>query len=232
MKVPTNSPRRPSVLGLAVMLAGLAVVLAGCLAARDVVSPKTISPGPIASPASSSSPDAEQGSAGSSPRSAPERTSAPNPVGVRIPTIAVMAETIPLDLRADGSIEVPEDYDQTGWWADGPEPGEPGAAVILGHVDSVDGPAVFSRLGDLSIGDVVHVDREDGTSVSYQVDRIEQHPKDHFPTDAVYGRDGDESVLRLVTCGGRFDRDARSYVDNVIVFTSMVGSSPAATARQ
>ena len=147
-----------------------------------------------------------------------------DPSGVRIPTIGVDATTIPLGLRSDGSIEVPQDYEQTGWWADGPEPGEPGPAVVLGHVDSVDGPAVFSRLRELTVGDVVHIDREDGTTVSYQVNRIEQHPKDDFPTEAVYGRNHEQSVLRLVTCGGTFDRNARSYVDNVIVFASLVAT--------
>lgn len=149
---------------------------------------------------------------------------AADPRRVRIPVIGVDATTIPLGLRPDGTIEVPTDFDQTGWWADGPEPGEPGPAVVLGHVDSIDGPAVFSRLADLNVGDVVHVDREDGTTISYRVDRTEQHPKDDFPTDAVYGRHGDESVLRLVTCGGWFDRNARSYVDNIIVFASLITS--------
>ena len=146
-----------------------------------------------------------------------ESVQAPAPTAVRIPSIDVNASTVPLGLQNDGTIEVPEDFSQTGWWRDGPEPGEIGPAVILGHVDSYDGPAVFFQLGQLAVGDPIHIDRADGSTVSYVVDRIEQHHKDSFPTTAVYGPT-DGSELRLVTCGGTFDRDVRSYQDNLIVF--------------
>ncbi len=142
---------------------------------------------------------------------------APPPRRVRIPSIGVDADIGPLGLRDDGSIEVPSDWDETGWWADGPEPGESGPAVVLGHVDSTSGPAVFHRLSELAPGDLVHIDREDGSTVTYRVSRLEQHGKDVFPSDSVYGRT-DEPVLRLITCGGDFDRSERSYFDNVIVF--------------
>lgn len=127
---------------------------------------------------------------------------------------------VPLALEADGTIEVPSDFSQAGWWVDGPEPGEVGPSVILGHVDSRRGPAVFFDLLELRPGDAVHVDRSDGTTVTYIVERTEQHPKDAFPTQAVYGPT-DEPVLRLVTCGGTFDRDRRSYDDNVVVFATL-----------
>ncbi len=142
-----------------------------------------------------------------------------DPVRVRVPAIGVDAGTDPMGIRSDGSIEVPEDFAQTGWWKDGPEPGEIGPSVILGHVDSVDGPAVFFDLRGLTAGDEIHVDRADGTTVTFLVERIEQHSKDDFPTEAVYGPTTD-SQLRLVTCGGVFDQDARSYKDNLIVFAS------------
>jgi len=145
---------------------------------------------------------------------------APDPIRVRIPAIEVDSSTIPLGLRDDGSIEVPQDFAQTGWWKDGPEPGEAGPSVVLGHIDSTDGPAVFYRLRDLEAGDEIHIDREDDTTVTYVVERAEQHAKDAFPTDDVYGSTSD-AVLRLVTCGGEFDSDARSYIDNYIVFASI-----------
>lgn len=151
----------------------------------------------------------------------PATVSAPEPVAIRIPSIDVAASMIPLGLRADRSIEVPEDFAQTGWWEDGPEPGEPGPAVVLGHVDSRSGPAVFFDLRNLQVGDEVVIDRVDGSSVTYRVDRLEQHPKDQFPTEAVYGSTPDPQ-LRLVTCGGEFDRSVRSYIDNVVVFASLV----------
>lgn len=114
---------------------------------------------------------------------------------------------------------MPADFDQTGWYVDGPEPGEVGAAVIAGHVDSRSGPAVFHRLRDLQPGDVVAVDRADGTTVEFRVERLEQHPKDAFPTQAVYGASAGPT-LRLITCGGSFDSGSGHYRDNVIVYAT------------
>ena len=150
---------------------------------------------------------------------AADEQQAPMPVGIRIPSIEVDAEMDALGLRDDGSIEVPTDFARTGWWADGPEPGERGPAVVLGHVDSRSGPAVFFSLTELQPGDEVIIDRVDGSSVAYRVDRIEQHAKDEFPTEAVYGAT-DDPQLRLVTCGGDFDQSERSYRDNVVVFAT------------
>ncbi|MGI8574723.1 MAG: class F sortase [Egibacteraceae bacterium] len=144
---------------------------------------------------------------------------APTPTFVEVPTIGVRAELVELGLNDDGSLEVPKVFSQAGWWTGGHEPGERGAAVIVGHVDSYRGPAVFFRLRDLARGDEIIVHRRGGSTVSYLVDRIEQHDKGAFPTDAVYG-ETDEIELRLVTCGGDFDRQARSYRDNLIVFAT------------
>lgn len=224
MHAPTIRNRRPIVLiGLIFFSVILLLLLVALAAGRSPQSqPPVILTDPtataLAPPESAEVPTAD-GLAAGSPTDG-ESSSAAEPRWIRIPAIDVAADTIPLGIRADGAIEVPQDYAKTGWWVDGPEPGEPGPAVVLGHVDSVDGPAIFSRLPDLSIGDAVHIDRTDGTTVSYRVDRIEQHPKDDFPTEAVYGGGEDESVLRLVTCGGEFDRGERSYVDNIIVFAS------------
>lgn len=139
------------------------------------------------------------------------------PVSVRIPTIGVDAPTKPLGLQPDGSVEVPTNFAHTGWYRHGPVPGKPGPAAILGHIDSHEGPAVFYRLSDLRPGDPVLVARDDGSTVTFRVDSIEQYPKDDFPTERVYG-DTDHAALRLITCGGPFDEDARSYEDNIVVY--------------
>jgi hypothetical protein len=159
-------------------------------------------------------------SSGGSPTPPPRAAidgDAADPVRVEIPGIGVSAPVIPLDLDAAGALEVPTDFADTGWWAGGPEPGEQGPAVVVGHVDSVDGPAVFHRLPDLRPGDVVTIHRSDGTAVDFVVDRLEQHPKAAFPTEAVYGPT-EGSELRLITCGGEFDRSSRHYLDNHIAF--------------
>lgn len=141
----------------------------------------------------------------------------PPPTGVRLPTVGIDTGTVPVGLEDDGSLEVPDDPHISGWWSGGAAPGEPGAAVIVGHVDSREGPGAFFRLGDLEPGERVTVEREDGTSVEFHVDRIERHPKAAFPTDAVYGQT-QQPTLRLITCSGVFDRRERSYEDNTIVF--------------
>jgi Sortase domain len=140
-----------------------------------------------------------------------------DPVRVEIPSIGVSAPIIRLGLNSDRTLEVPEDYGDAGWWSGGPRPGEAGPAVIVGHVDSYTGPAVFYRLRELGPGDEVAVVRRDGSRVRFTVQGSEQYPKDEFPTARVYGRT-DGPTLRLVTCGGAFDSSTGHYVDNAIVY--------------
>ncbi|MQA98228.1 MAG: class F sortase [Streptosporangiales bacterium] len=140
-----------------------------------------------------------------------------DPVRVRVPAIGVSAEVIALSLDGSGRLVAPERYDVAGWNRAGPEPGETGAAVVAAHMDSRSGPAVFFRLRDLDRGDVVHVDRADGTTVTFTVRRLARYPKSGIPDREVYGG-SDRPELRLITCGGTFDERRRSYRDNVIVF--------------
>jgi LPXTG-site transpeptidase (sortase) family protein len=153
----------------------------------------------------------------------PERKQRPRSVEVadprrlEIPAIGVSAPVIELGLNRDRTLEVPEDFGDTGWWEGGPEPGERGAAVIVGHVDSETGPAVFYRLDELRPGDELRVQRTDGSRARFVVRRLERHAKAEFPTRAVYARTR-QPTLRLVTCSGEFDSTTGHYVDNTIVF--------------
>jgi LPXTG-site transpeptidase (sortase) family protein len=145
-----------------------------------------------------------------------------DPVRLRVPVIGVDAPVQPLMVDENGVLPAPDNFESTGWWRGGPEPGERGPAVIAGHVDDYRGPAVFYRLKDLKQGDTIFVDRADGTEAVFATDRIERHGKDDFPTDAVYG-DTPDSQLRLITCGGKFDKRNRRYLDNIIVYAVRVG---------
>jgi len=111
---------------------------------------------------------------------------------------------------------VPADFGVAGWFAGGPRPGQAGPAVILGHVDSRRGPGVFYPLAGVTPGTDVHVDRADGSTVTFRVTGVLTVAKDGFPTEQVYAPTL-QSSLRLVTCGGPFDHAAGSYRDNVIV---------------
>ncbi|MCA1709544.1 MAG: class F sortase, partial [Actinobacteria bacterium] len=138
-----------------------------------------------------------------------------------IPSIAADSSLIPLGLKGDGTVQVPpvETPMQAGWYRLGPTPGERGAAVILGHVDGHDRSGIFYRLRELRPGDVVDVHRVDGTVARFFVTLIQQVDKKKFPSQSVYGTT-DRAELRLVTCGGTFDRSAHSYRDNIIVYAS------------
>jgi hypothetical protein len=139
------------------------------------------------------------------------------PVRLRIPALHLDSTLQRLDRLADGTIAVPERPDVAGWFAQGPRPGQPGPAVILGHVDSKSGPGIFLDLGRVPPGAAVHVDRADRTTVTFRVTEVSRVAKSRFPTDLVYAPTL-EPTLRLVTCGGSFDETQRSYRDNVIVF--------------
>ena len=136
----------------------------------------------------------------------------------------------PLTVGRDRILPSPKKPGITGWWQDGPEPGEPGPAVLIGHYDSNTGPAVFYRLAELSPGDRLAIDRVDGTTVSFAVDGVVSYPQDAFPTDRVYGDTGDRPALRLITCGGSFDDEARRYTENLIVFATKT-PPPTASGR-
>lgn len=141
---------------------------------------------------------------------------------LEIPSIGVSTPLLSLGLKADRSMEVPTDFSRAGWYRYSPVPGDVGPSVIAGHVDSRSGPAVFYRLTDLAAGDRVTVNYADGRVAEFAVTTIEQHPKDAFPTQRVYGATtGPE--LRLITCGGVFDSARGAHRDNVIVYATLVG---------
>jgi hypothetical protein len=153
-------------------------------------------------------------------RSARGYRATPDPVRIDIPKIGVSSSLDRLGRAADGTVEVPSRFEVAGWYELGTRPGDPGSAVILGHVDSDRGPAVFFRLRELRRGDQIRVKRADGSSLRFVVERTEQYLKAKFPTDDVYYPTL-TSGLRLVTCGGVFDDSWGHYLSNIIVFAAL-----------
>jgi hypothetical protein len=139
------------------------------------------------------------------------------PVRLRIPDAGVDASVTPLGLESDGSLAVPKDWEDVGWYERGPRPGQTGAAVLVGHFDSTTGPAVFYRLGELRPGDQVEVVGASSASAMFTIERAERVEKTAFPTDEVYGP-VDRPELRLITCDGAFDRSTGHYVDNLVLY--------------
>jgi Sortase domain len=155
-----------------------------------------------------------------------DRPSPSSPVSLAIPAIKVRARVIALGLNSDGTVAVPplSDPGVTSWYDKGPAPGQPGAAAILGHVDAATvGPAVFYDLGNLRPGAKIYVRLRDGQTVVFETYSVVLYAKARFPTAKVYGYTT-WPTLRLITCGGLFDKRTGHYLGNVVAFASYVGS--------
>jgi hypothetical protein len=206
---PSDHGRRPAPWWLAAIILLLAAAVTFGLVLRDHQRslPGPLHPGGYAAAAAGASPAARS-----------------LPVTLSIPAIGLKVPLSQLGLNPNGTVEVPANFTEPGWYRFGPSPGQTGSAVILGHVDSYRGPAVFFRLRTLRAGDQVEVALADGVLAHFVVREVAMYPKAHFPTRLVYGPHG-YSGLQLVTCGGVFDAEAGSYLSNVVVYTSLVGTS-------
>ena len=181
----------------------LLAVVAGCAPAG---------PAPVTAPAATPA---------AGPTAPPPVRARSTPTALDVPAIGVHTTgLVDLGLTAAGAMEVPEGATTAGWFALSPVPGEAGPAVLAAHVNYDKVPGVFARLHEMKVGDAAAVTRSDGTTVRFTAYRVERFSKSAFPTDEVYGNTADPE-LRLVTCGGDFDRAARSYRDNVVVFARL-----------
>lgn len=144
------------------------------------------------------------------------------PTRIIIPKIKLNAPfSDSLGLASSGEVEVPKDYVSVGYYKNGPTPGQRGPAVVLGHVDSYKGPAVFFSLGQLVVGDEITIERVDGTTVTFAVTEMERNEQSNFPTAKVYGN-LNYAGLRLITCTGVYDHGKQRYSHNLIVYATLV----------
>ncbi|WP_327292644.1 class F sortase [Streptomyces sp. NBC_01198] len=226
---------RPRVLRWAVA----SVALGALMIYNSVDSSGTALPGPPPSAAAppsapASGPGAAVGIApGTAPaavKPTPTATTVPglphsNPTRLTIKNIAVNAPFTPLHLDAAGNLNAPPagNTNLVGWYAEGPTPGERGPAIVAGHVDTKTGPAVFLLLRLLRPGATADITRADGTVATFTVDSVEMFSKGKFPDQRVYGPTPDPQ-LRIITCGGSYDRSKRDYTDNVVVFAHLTSS--------
>jgi len=146
--------------------------------------------------------------------------SAAIPTELIVPTLGLREGLINLDV-VGGALQVPQRWNDVGWWQSGPRPGEGGAAVFVGHVDSPTGPAVFYGISSLREGDLIRVDRADATTATFKVFSSVLYPREEFPSKRVY-RQGGPPVLNLVTCGGSYDAEAGQYTENLVVSARLV----------
>ena len=152
----------------------------------------------------------------------PGAAAPPGPSTLSIPRIGVRAPIVAVGRKANGAMQTP-DPGQVGWYRHGPHPGEPGPAVLVGHVDTRTAPDVFYDLGQLRPGDEILVGQPDGTTSRFLVGRLEQHPKTALPTSRIWTK-ANRPLLGLITCTGSYDQATHHYRDNLIVYTSPTGS--------
>ncbi|MFF0607409.1 class F sortase [Nocardia tengchongensis] len=199
----TKATRRRPLAALAAVLAVTAALVSGCGSSGGTDAPSSTKVAPTTLAVKT---------AASITRS--------TPVSFSIPSINVAGSLISVGLNADGSVQVPADYQQAGWYQQGPAPGEQGSAVILGHVDSYKGPGVFFTLKKVKKDDMIDVTRADGKVAHFKVTDVRMYLKSEFPDQTVFGPRGG-ATLQVVTCGGDFDKNAKSYLSNVVVFSSL-----------
>ncbi|MFJ8741022.1 class F sortase [Embleya sp. NPDC127516] len=219
---PQPPPRRTSA-GKLMLIAATAVLLGILMIKHDLSTDSGPPPQPMPAAAQPSTPAPMVPSANPSPEQGSPVMKRSQPMRIKIPKIKVDAPFIGLSLDDSGVLQVPPPADRNlaGWYQDGVTPGARGNAIVLGHVDTMMGPAVFWGLGSLKPGDTVEIERFDGSVAKFAVDSVEVFPKDDFPDERVYGKTTD-AQLRLITCGGVYDKKSKDYKDNVVVFAHLL----------
>jgi len=220
-RVPGRAPGRRAAGRLRSRVAGLAGVLlivGGGTAVGAAFAIQEHAPQPSLAAAGSIGPPAFRVHGLSLPRSVP--------VSVDIPAIGVSSRLLHLGVGADGMIQVPSlpaQANEAAWYKYSATPGQIGASVIEGHLDSLQGPAVFFRLGALHPGDFVDVTLADGVTAVFRVTGVRAYRKSNFPAKAIYGST-DYAALRLITCGGAFDYATGHYLSSTVVFAILTSS--------
>lgn len=196
-------------------LGGFALIACGAIAIGAAMLAQQHAPQPGAASAGAIGPAAKGPSLHRSP-----------PVSVDIPAIGVHSELLRLGVNADGTVQVPPlttSTDEAAWLRYSATPGQIGASVIEGHVDSYHGPAVFYRLGALRPGDTIDVTLADGETGIFRVTGVREYAKDEFPAKVIYSGTN-YAALRLITCGGAFDYATGHYLSSTVVFASLTSS--------
>jgi hypothetical protein len=144
------------------------------------------------------------------------------PRRLRIPRLRIDAAVEHVGLAPDGAMDAPKGFDTVGWYRLGTRPGDPGSAVIAGHLDSKTGPAIFWRLRDLRPGDDIFVRGDDGVERRFVVEEAASYRFDQAPLERIFTA-ADRVRLNLITCGGSFDRRSQNYDQRLVVYATLAG---------
>jgi hypothetical protein len=218
--------RAATVIASVLAVVGVVTIALALHAQRHAPQPSASAAGRLYVPSSTST------TIPSAPRTAPTRPKptatkpglpASPPTAITIPSIGVQSSLIRLGLNADGSVQVPTSFHVAGWYEQSVTPGQVGPTIILGHVDSKAGPGIFFRLGALKPGDRVAVNRVDGRTATFEITAVRSYFKKQFPTLDVYSNTPTPTI-RLITCGGTFDRSTGHYLSNIVAYGQLVTS--------
>jgi len=229
----TRAGRRIPRRAVTTLAAGLALAVTSLITAvggqhEPVLVPvaASVAPRPVAPPAAAR-PKAPAAASMGALIHKPARLLHVPPAEVQIPAVGIKSTLVGLALNPDRTLQPPADYRRAGWYAGGSYPGDADGApaVIAGHVDSWNGPAVFYRLQQVKVGQEVRVTRADGSVAVFDVYATHRYAKDAFPADAVYAPTA-QAEIRVITCTGAFDKSRRSYLDNLVLFARL---NPAAS---
>lgn len=207
--------------GLGVAALGTGVLLQQHAPAPSVAAAGVITSGRITSGPGAAVPAAPKSSTGAV---APGLPSSPA-VSLSVPALGIEHSPLQrLGENADGTVGVPTSFHQAGWYTGSVSPGQVGPTVILGHVDSYQGPGIFFRLGSLRPGETVSLARADGRTVTYRITGVREYAKNNFPTLSVYANTP-VPTIRLITCGGQFDTTTRHYLANIVAYGEQIAVS-------
>ncbi len=153
------------------------------------------------------------------------------PTAISSPAIGLTSSLITVGKTSDGSVDTPKapDFDKAAWFRDSPAPGQYGASIVVGHVDSYannNDASVFYNLSKLKPGDAINIERSDKTTAVFRVYATRQYPRNSIPTQQVYSSNSSNAELRLITCAGQFDTAAGEYTSNAVIFATLVSSKP------
>lgn len=226
-----HGSRTFTTIALVLFLGGASLIGYGASHQDHAPQPPSSAAGSLADPAASAPAPTLAPRSLPTPPSAPRSAIPPSqPVSIDIPSIDVRSEVIQVGLNPDHTIATPQpgpDYNKAAWYKYSPTPGQTGPSIIEGHVDSAaEGPSVFYKLGALRPGDHVEVTLADHTVAEFKISGVRQYPKDNFPTSAVYGNTTG-ATLRIITCGGTFDRTTGHYRSNIVAYASLISRHPA-----
>jgi LPXTG-site transpeptidase (sortase) family protein len=143
------------------------------------------------------------------------------PARLQIPAINVDAAIVPVGVTTKGTLDVPPNLLEVGWYKFGPKPGQAGSAVIDAHFDGPNGePGVFNRLDSLKVGQEIIVQNDKNIPTYFVIKKLTNYLFNDSVPEVYNTNDG--THLNLITCNGVWDENTKNYSQRLIVFADAI----------